>query len=142
MFTLEQDLRNLLKDFPLVHHKFLARFFLSHHQAKVMRRCPAVFSSVYRIELKGNHALATASESAPPPPPPSSLSSAVRISSSQIIVPDWGDKVNSGIGFSYRPASLCSVAYQYDNTMPEFFFFSFFSKFLPLCSRQKLAYSS
>ncbi len=30
----------------------------------------------------------------------------------------WGDKVDSGIGLSYRPASLCSRAGQYDNPMP------------------------
>jgi hypothetical protein len=30
-----------------------------------------------------------------------------------------GDKVDSGIGLSYRPASLCSLAGLYDNPMPE-----------------------
>ncbi len=30
-----------------------------------------------------------------------------------------GDKVDSGIGLSYRPASLCSLAGRYDNLMPE-----------------------
>ncbi len=30
-----------------------------------------------------------------------------------------GDIVDSGIGFSYRPASLCSLAGRYDNPMPE-----------------------
>ncbi len=37
----------------------------------------------------------------------------------KFVVPDWGDKVDSDIGLSYRPASLCSVAGRYDNTMPE-----------------------
>jgi hypothetical protein len=32
----------------------------------------------------------------------------------KIIVPDWGDKVESVIGLWYRPASLCSLAGQYD----------------------------
>ncbi len=27
----------------------------------------------------------------------------------------WGDKVNSGIGLSYRPASPCSLSGRYDN---------------------------
>ncbi len=36
----------------------------------------------------------------------------------KIIVPDWGDKVNSGIGLSYRPASgLHRLASLYDNPM-------------------------
>jgi hypothetical protein len=30
-----------------------------------------------------------------------------------------GDIVDSGIGFPYRPASLCSLAGRYDNPMPE-----------------------
>jgi hypothetical protein len=31
----------------------------------------------------------------------------------KFIVPDWGDIVDSGIGFSYRPAGLCSLAGRY-----------------------------
>jgi hypothetical protein len=34
------------------------------------------------------------------------------------LVPDWGDKVNSGIGLSYRPAMLHRLAGRYDNPMP------------------------
>ncbi len=34
-------------------------------------------------------------------------------------VPDWGNIVDSGIGLSYRPAILGSLAGRYDNTMPE-----------------------
>ncbi len=33
--------------------------------------------------------------------------------------PWLGEKVDSGIGFSYRPASPCSLAGRYGNTMPE-----------------------
>jgi hypothetical protein len=31
------------------------------------------------------------------------------------IVPEVGDKVGSGIGLSFRPASLCCLADRYDN---------------------------
>ncbi len=37
----------------------------------------------------------------------------------KFIVPNWGDKVDSGVGLSYLPASLCSLAGRYDNPMPE-----------------------
>ncbi len=39
----------------------------------------------------------------------------------KFLVPDWGDKVNSGIGLSYRPATarLHRLAGQYNNPMPE-----------------------
>jgi len=37
----------------------------------------------------------------------------------KFLVPDWGDIVNSGIGLSYRPANLCSLAGLYDNPMPD-----------------------
>ncbi len=30
-------------------------------------------------------------------------------------VPDWGDKVDSGIGFSYRPARLHRMEGRYDH---------------------------
>ncbi len=33
--------------------------------------------------------------------------------------PDWGDKVNSGIGLSHWPARLHGLAGRYDNPMPE-----------------------
>ncbi len=33
----------------------------------------------------------------------------------KFIVSDWGDKVGSGIGFSYRPARLHRLAGRYDN---------------------------
>ncbi len=36
-----------------------------------------------------------------------------------IVLERGGDKVNSGIGLSYRPASLCSLAGRCDNLMPE-----------------------
>ncbi len=32
---------------------------------------------------------------------------------------NWGDKVNSGIGLSYRPARIHGMAGRYDNPMPE-----------------------
>ncbi len=35
------------------------------------------------------------------------------------IVPYFGDKVDSGIGLSYRPAKLHRLAGRYDNPMPE-----------------------
>jgi hypothetical protein len=35
----------------------------------------------------------------------------------EFIVPEWGDKVDSGIGLTYRSASLCSLAGRYDNPM-------------------------
>jgi hypothetical protein len=35
----------------------------------------------------------------------------------KFIVPDWGDKVDSGIGLSYRPARLHRLAARYD-TIP------------------------
>ncbi len=35
------------------------------------------------------------------------------------IVPDWGDKVDPGIGLSYRPARLHRLAGLYVNPMPE-----------------------
>jgi hypothetical protein len=38
---------------------------------------------------------------------------------SKFIVPDWGNKVNSGIGLSYRPARLHRLAGRYDNPMTE-----------------------
>ncbi len=31
---------------------------------------------------------------------------------------EWGDKVDSGIGLSYRPAGLHRLADRYDNPMP------------------------
>jgi len=37
----------------------------------------------------------------------------------KFIVPDWGDKVDSGIGVSYRPAKLHRLEGRYDNPMPE-----------------------
>ncbi len=37
----------------------------------------------------------------------------------KFIVPDVGDKVNSGVGLSYRPARLRRLAGRYDNPMPE-----------------------
>ncbi len=37
----------------------------------------------------------------------------------ELIGPWLGDKVNSSIGLSYRPASPCSLAGRYDNPMPE-----------------------
>ncbi len=37
----------------------------------------------------------------------------------QYIDPDWGDKVNSGIGLLYRPARLHRLADRYDNSVPE-----------------------
>ncbi len=36
----------------------------------------------------------------------------------KFIAPDWGYKVNSVIGLSYRPARLHRLAGQYDNLMP------------------------
>jgi hypothetical protein len=38
----------------------------------------------------------------------------------KFIVPEWGDKVDSGTGLSYRPANLSSLAARY-NPMPESF---------------------
>jgi hypothetical protein len=43
-------------------------------------------------------------------------------SNSQIIVSDWGDKVDSGIGLSYRPARLHRLAGLYDNPYTGFNF--------------------
>jgi hypothetical protein len=37
----------------------------------------------------------------------------------EFINPDWGDKVNSGIGLSYRPARLHGLTGRYNNPMPE-----------------------
>jgi hypothetical protein len=37
-----------------------------------------------------------------------------RKSEDQFIVPDWGDKVEYGIGLSYRPARLSRLAVSYD----------------------------
>jgi hypothetical protein len=37
----------------------------------------------------------------------------------EFIDPDWGDKVNSGIGLLYRPARLDRLAGQFDNLVPE-----------------------
>ncbi len=37
----------------------------------------------------------------------------------KFLVPAWEDIVDSGIGLSDRPASLCSLAGQYDNPMQE-----------------------
>jgi hypothetical protein len=37
----------------------------------------------------------------------------------KFFVPDREDKVDSGIGLSYRAASLCSMADRYDYPMPE-----------------------
>ncbi len=40
-------------------------------------------------------------------------------SEAQFIVPDWGDKVEFGIGLSYRPARLTyRLAGRYDHTIP------------------------
>ncbi len=41
------------------------------------------------------------------------------LSVGEFIDPWLGDKVNSGIGLLYRPASLCSLACRCDNLMPE-----------------------
>ncbi len=41
------------------------------------------------------------------------------VKSIKIYSPWMGDAVDSGIGMSYRPASLCSLAGRYDNPMPE-----------------------
>jgi hypothetical protein len=35
------------------------------------------------------------------------------------IVPEWGDNVNSGIGWPYRPARLHGLAGRYDKLLPE-----------------------
>jgi hypothetical protein len=37
----------------------------------------------------------------------------------KFIVPDWGDKVDSGIGLSYGAAKLHRLAGRYDNPLPE-----------------------
>jgi hypothetical protein len=37
----------------------------------------------------------------------------------EFLDPGWGDKVNSGIGLSYRPAKPGSLAGRYDNYMPK-----------------------
>jgi hypothetical protein len=37
----------------------------------------------------------------------------------QFLVSDSGDIVDSGIGLSYRPAGISSLAGRYDNPMPE-----------------------
>jgi hypothetical protein len=37
----------------------------------------------------------------------------------KFIVPDWGDKVDSGMGLSYRPAMLQRLAGRSDNPMPQ-----------------------
>jgi hypothetical protein len=37
----------------------------------------------------------------------------------EFINPDWRDKVNSGIGLSYRPARLHGLRGRYNNPMPE-----------------------
>jgi hypothetical protein len=37
------------------------------------------------------------------------------IAEAQFIVPDWGDKVDYGIGMSYRPVRLNRLAGRYDN---------------------------
>jgi hypothetical protein len=37
----------------------------------------------------------------------------------KFIVPDWGDKVDSGIGLLYRPARLHRFEGLHDNVMPE-----------------------
>jgi hypothetical protein len=37
----------------------------------------------------------------------------------KFLVPDWGDIVHSATGLSFHPASLCSLAGQYDNPRPE-----------------------
>jgi hypothetical protein len=37
----------------------------------------------------------------------------------KLIVPDWGDKVDSGKGFSYRPAMLHRLTGKCDNPMLE-----------------------
>jgi hypothetical protein len=37
----------------------------------------------------------------------------------EFIDPDWGDKVNTGIGLWYRPARLHGPAGRYDNPIPE-----------------------
>jgi len=36
----------------------------------------------------------------------------------QFLVPDWGDKIDYGIGLSYRPPRLHRLAGRYDNPMP------------------------
>jgi hypothetical protein len=36
----------------------------------------------------------------------------------EFIVPEWGDKVNSALGWSYRLARLHGLADQYDKLMP------------------------
>jgi hypothetical protein len=41
-----------------------------------------------------------------------------QIPEAQIIVPDWGDKVDYGMGLSYRPARLHRLADRYGNLMP------------------------
>jgi hypothetical protein len=37
----------------------------------------------------------------------------------KFLVPDWGYKVDCGIGLSYWPASICSLAGRYDYPMPQ-----------------------
>jgi hypothetical protein len=36
----------------------------------------------------------------------------------KFIVPDWGDKADSGIGLSYRTARLHTLVARYNNPMP------------------------
>jgi hypothetical protein len=37
----------------------------------------------------------------------------------KFLVPDWGDKVDSGIGLSFRSARLHRLAGRYNNPMPK-----------------------
>jgi hypothetical protein len=43
----------------------------------------------------------------------------IKCPEAQFLVPDWGDKIGSGVGLSYRPVRLHRLAWRYDNPMPE-----------------------
>ncbi len=55
----------------------------------------------------------------------------------QFIVPDWGDKVDHGIGLSYRHVRLQKAACQYDNPMQYVWYVDF-----PPIRDYELGYSS
>jgi hypothetical protein len=46
-----------------------------------------------------------------------STSTSIPYAVAKFIVLYWGDKVDYGIGLSYRPASLCSLTGRYDMSM-------------------------
>jgi hypothetical protein len=89
-------------------------FISLHLRSPVHVASPLIFYSADRELRSLKRPLASV-----PPLIYSMAASLVWSTSFLFVVPAWGDKVNSGIGLSYRPERLHMLAGRYDNPMLE-----------------------